>query len=149
MKIIKDRNKFLYYMDKYLKVGAGIQRLMFYGLIFVISAHIATCLWIILADLVGTGKDYGGTWLEPFEEQYGHHEDISLYYVAFYWCITTITTVGYGDISGSNNFERVFCSIIMVVGVIMFSLANGALASIISSEDNAVGGYIDKIEALN
>ena len=37
----------------------------------------------------------------------------------------------------------------MFVGVIMFSLANGALASIISSEDNAVGGFIDQIDALN
>ena len=37
----------------------------------------------------------------------------------------------------------------MFVGVIMFSLANGALASIISSEDNGVGGFIDQIDALN
>lgn len=37
----------------------------------------------------------------------------------------------------------------MFIGVIMFSLANGALASIISSEDNAVGGFSDKLNALN
>jgi hypothetical protein len=42
-----------------------------------------------------------------------------------------------------------FCSFVMVVGVIMFSLANGALASIISQEDNAVGGYSDQINSLN
>jgi hypothetical protein len=57
--------------------------------------------------------------------------------------------VGYGDISGTNNYERIFCSVIMFIGVIMFSLANGALASIISSEDNAVGGFSDKLNALN
>lgn len=37
----------------------------------------------------------------------------------------------------------------MFIGVIMFSLANGALASIISSEDNAVGGFTDKLSALD
>ena len=73
----------------------------------------------------------------------------SIYYVSFYWCITTITTVGYGDISGTNNPERMFCAFVMFIGVIMFSLANGALASIISQEDNGVGGYFDQISALN
>ena len=43
--------------------------------------------------------------------------------------------MGYGDIPGTNNYERVFCSFIMVVGVILFSMANGALASIMTSLD--------------
>lgn len=124
---------------------------MFYGLIFILASHIATCFWIILASLMGSvdGSDkYVGTWLESFYKD-GVHKDYSIYYVSFYWCITTITTVGYGDISGTNNAERMFCSFVMVVGVIMFSLANGALASIISQEDNAVGGFSDQISALN
>ena len=147
MKIIKDRTKIFYYMDRFIGVSAGIQRLMFYFLIFIILSHIATCLWIIIANIVGN-KEKDGTWLKKYYKQY-KDDDLSLYYVSFYWCITTITTVGYGDISGTNNYERVFCSLIMVVGVIMFSLANGALASLISSEDNAAGSYVDKIEALN
>ena len=48
-----------------------------------------------------------------------------------YWTVQTITTVGYGDIGGSNNLERLFCSLAMLVGVIAFSFANGSLASII------------------
>ena len=121
---------------------------MFYGIIFILASHIATCFWIILASLTESGEGYVGTWLADFYAA-GTTEDVSIYYVSFYWCITTITTVGYGDISGTNNYERMFCCFVMVVGVIMFSLANGALASIISQEDNAVGGYSDKINALN
>jgi hypothetical protein len=120
---------------------------MFYGLIFFLASHIASCFWIILASIIG-GPSYTGTWLETFYKS-GTKEDLSIYYVSFYWCITTITTVGYGDISGTNNAERMFCAFVMVVGVIMFSLANGALASIISSEDNAVGGFENQINALN
>ena len=62
--------------------------------------------------------------------------------------ITTITTVGYGDISGTNNYERIFASFVMVVGVILFSIANGALASIISSLDGLSGEYEDKVNTL-
>lgn len=64
-----------------------------------------------------------------------NHDD--LYVLSLYWCITSITTVGYGDISGTNSTERLFCSLVMLVGVIAFSFANGSLASIISSSDEA------------
>jgi hypothetical protein len=107
---------------------------MFYGIIFILASHIATCGWIILASITSDGDDYTGTWLASFFDKKNELEviDSSIYYISFYWCITTITTVGYGDISGTNNAERMFCCFVMVVGVIMFSLANGALASIIS-----------------
>lgn len=67
-----------------------------------------------------------------FNTEYGDN-NAALYCLSFYWTITTITTVGYGDIEGTNDIERLFCSIIMIVGVILFSLANGALASIITT----------------
>ena len=127
---------------------------MFYGMLFILASHIATCFWIILASLLDTNNlaevdsKYTGTWLEDFYKN-GMTEDLSIYYVSFYWCITTITTVGYGDISGTNNVERMFCAFVMFIGVIMFSLANGALASIISQEDNGIGGFEDQINALN
>jgi len=50
-----------------------------------------------------------------------------------YFTITTITTVGFGDLSGTNTLEEGYCAVIMIVGVSLFSFANGALASIIQS----------------
>ena len=72
-----------------------------------------------------------------------------MYIISFYWTITTITTVGYGDISGSNIYEMMFCSIIMIVGVISFSFANGALASIMSNYDNHNANFQEKLTILN
>lgn len=143
-------------------------------MIFFLASHIVSCFWLIIAELVitpcekgtlgtpaigtigATGykaavaasctEKYNGTWLSKFSEYF--NENISLYYVSFYWTITTITTVGYGDISGTNNYERMFASFVMVVGVILFSIANGALASIISSLDGQSGEYEDKLNTL-
>ena len=63
--------------------------------------------------------------------------------------MTTITTVGYGDISANNNFEMIYCSFLMLVGVISFSFANGALASIISNSDAANAKFQEKEILLN
>jgi len=61
--------------------------------------------------------------------------DSELYAISFYWTITTITTVGYGDISATNYAEYWFSSILMIIGVISFSLANGSLSLILSQID--------------
>jgi voltage-gated potassium channel Kch len=51
---------------------------------------------------------------------------------AVYFTVTTITTVGYGDMSASTFLEQIFCVIIMIIGVIAFSMASGALTNYIS-----------------
>jgi hypothetical protein len=52
-----------------------------------------------------------------------------------YFCITTITTVGYGDISGLSDIEKCFCILLMLVGVISFSFSTGSLSAVFSSYD--------------
>ena len=56
---------------------------------------------------------------------------MEIYVTSFYYTISTITTVGYGDISGQNTLERGMCIIIMMIGVISFSFATGSLSSIL------------------
>ena len=90
------------------------------------------CLWLIIAQFQNEDGSIKDTWVENYKDEDG----VGLYFVSFYWTITTITTVGYGDISGTNLIERIFCSLIMVVGVVAFSFANGTLTSMLSSYDS-------------
>lgn len=132
-------------MDEYLKIRAAAQRLFFFMLIFILASHITSCLWLIIATTNSNDDNYSGTWIAAFD--FTDQDAAGLYCVAFYWTITTITTVGYGDIEGTNDIERIFCAVIMIIGVILFSLANGALASIVGTDDDANGGQ--KLEIVN
>lgn len=58
-----------------------------------------------------------------------------IYIHAFYFTVTTMTTVGYGDMSANTSLERIFCILLMVLGVIVFTFISGALASVLSSFD--------------
>ena len=52
-----------------------------------------------------------------------------------YFTVTTITTVGYGDVSADNTAERIVGVVTMVLGVIAFSYATGSLSSLIQHDD--------------
>ena len=54
---------------------------------------------------------------------------------AVYFVLTTVSTVGFGDITPGTMWERVFCILIMFVGVSAFTFVSGALSSIISNYD--------------
>ena len=80
------------------------------------------------------------------------YHDMSIteqYLSSFYYTITTITTVGYGDISGSTQIEKCFCILIMIIGVISFSFASGSLASIIQNYDSQNAMFQERVQILN
>ena len=73
------------------------------------------------------------TWVTAFG--FDQLENNQLYWAAVYFTVTTITTVGYGDISSKNTLERIMGIISMILGVIAFSYATGALSSLIQDDD--------------
>ena len=95
---------------------------------------------------VSEGKTSPSTWIDDYHSL--GYNALQLYAVSMYWTVTTITTVGYGDISGTNSLEMFFCSVIMLVGVIAFSFANGSLASILTTYDSENALLNDKLSTL-
>ena len=124
----------------------GVERMLFFVLIFFILIHIVACTWLITAHLQND-EGVKGTWLEDFPEE--NKNKMALYNIAFYWTVTTITTVGYGDISGTNNIERAYCTIVMILGVLAFSFANGSLTSILASYDSSNAALKEKNDIFN
>ena len=55
-----------------------------------------------------------------------------MYLTSYYFTVTTITTVGYGDFSARTFNEKIICIFIMIAGVIAFSMASGALTNYIA-----------------
>lgn len=125
----------------------GFERLCFFFFISVMFIHIITCLWVIIPSMyIIDDEDYEGTWISDYHEL--GYNSLELYAVSMYWTVTTITTVGYGDISGTNSLEMVFCSVIMLIGVIAFSFANGSLASILTTYDSENAHLSEKLNTL-
>ena len=150
LKILKSRNEILKYLHEFLNLGVGFERLIFFLILFLVTCHVMTCLWIITYQFKSVTLD-GTSWADPYShyvDKFGD-PDFGLYLTSFYFIITTMTTVGYGDMSGQNNLERIVSIFIMIVGVISFSFATGSLSSIMSSYDAANAKLSERIEVLN
>ena len=57
--------------------------------------------------------------------------------MSYYFVTTTITTVGYGDISASNVGERIFSILLLLGGVATFAYASGQMSSIMTNYDSS------------
>lgn len=69
--------------------------------------------------------------------------------MSIYFTITTMTTVGYGDMSPGTTVEMVYGIFIMILGVVVFNFISGALSSIIQEVDSTSSNLQTKILFLN
>jgi len=103
-------------------------------LMIIFIAHLLACIWFALTSL--EPEEHGTTWLRG---QYGEKADdlsISLKYVAsLYWAITTMATVGYGDIGTKNNSERAYAIFVMLIGSSTFGYTLGMMSSMVQNSD--------------
>lgn len=67
---------------------------------------------------------------------YLDENDGRIYVAAIYWSFTTMSTVGYGDITAETNLERILATVWMLFGVCFFSFTIGSLSSIMARMDS-------------
>jgi len=144
LKIAKVRNKLVKDMSELLRIGVGFERLLFLFTIFILLIHIIACFWVFIAKFDEFSKD---NWI--YSKGIMDYEDYQLYVTSFYFSITTVVTVGYGDITAISVGEKIVAVVLMITGVIAFSFATGALSSIIASYDSTEAKLKEKMGTLN
>ena len=70
------------------------------------------------------------------------------YLLALYWSITTVTTVGYGDVLPASNGERLYVIAAMLVGGAFHGAVIANMGSIVTSMDTNSRLYNEKIDTV-
>lgn len=129
LKMIKQNRKLVHNFSEHMKISNGLERLIMFSGLFIIFIHVFSCLFVMMVSLE---EDFSTEfWIDGCTNFGPSNHDFEVYLCACYFIMTTVSTVGYGDMSPSNSIERVFGSILMFLGVISFTFVSGALASIL------------------
>ncbi|UCH26945.1 MAG: cyclic nucleotide-binding domain-containing protein [Trueperaceae bacterium] len=70
------------------------------------------------------------------------------YIKALYWCITTLTTVGYGDITPITEAGMLYSMLVMVLGVGVYGYVIGNVANVLSKIDTVKATYQSSLDRL-
>jgi hypothetical protein len=132
-----------FFLEK-LKVNANIERLIYFILSFLLLNHLSACIWFFVAKLQDLSPDCWVTRLGYIDST-----NFEIYVISFYWTLTTVTTVGYGDVNAGTTVERAYNLIIMSFGVLMYSFAIGSLSSIVSTLDAKTAEMNQKLQILS
>lgn len=75
-------------------------------------------MFAMALHLIGIGTSEPMNWLKRIGIE---REEWSTHYIySIYWAITTLVTVGYGDITPQNRYEVVVVIIVELVGISFF-----------------------------
>ena len=95
--------------------------------------HTVGCTFAIVAWM--SSQEYMVSWINALGIE---DESIATRYIAAcYWAVVTISTVGYGDITPTNETEVIVTIFLVFIGVSMYSYIISRLTSIFAIVNNS------------
>lgn len=71
------------------------------------------------------------------------------YVVSLYWAVTTLTTMGYGDITPKLTTEYIYSTVVMLMGVSFYAYIASNVSIVLSNMDEAGAEYRENMEKLS
>jgi len=125
-------------------------------------AHVLACIFFQI-HLVGSGlpgtatrdevlRSSKRTWVQQYSENcdpgFQVESRTSQYIASLYWTIATMTAVGYGDVSATNDAERLFSILTQVAGAAVFGFVVGNITHVVESIDVQASSSKRKMQEL-
>ncbi|XP_076360746.1 voltage-gated inwardly rectifying potassium channel KCNH6-like isoform X3 [Tachypleus tridentatus] len=124
-------------IDRYSEYGAAVLVLLVAA--FVLIAHWLACIWYaignaernIMKHRIGWLDHLANTTLQFYNNSYGGPSIKAKYVTALYFTITSLTSVGFGNVAPNTNTEKIFSILVMLIGSLMYASIFGNVSAVI------------------
>ncbi|XP_063768601.1 potassium voltage-gated channel subfamily H member 2 [Eleginops maclovinus] len=123
-------------LDRYSEYGAAVLFLLMCT--FALIAHWLACIWYAIGSVERNGSI---GWLHTLGDQLGKPFNSSIlgsgpsikdkYVTALYFTFSSLTSVGFGNVSPNTNSEKIFSICVMLIGSLMYASIFGNVSAII------------------
>ncbi|KAK7243030.1 hypothetical protein RIF29_37814 [Crotalaria pallida] len=110
------------------------------------SVHCAGCLYYMLDDMY---PHQGKTWIGAVVPNFRETSLQISYISAMYWSITTMTTVGYGDLHAVNTMEMIFIIFYMLFNLGLTAYLIGNMTNLVVEGTSRTMEFRNSIEAAS
>ncbi|XP_034375080.1 voltage-gated inwardly rectifying potassium channel KCNH2 isoform X2 [Arvicanthis niloticus] len=125
-------------LDRYSEYGAAVLFLLMCT--FALIAHWLACIWYAIGNMEQPHMDSHIGWLHNLGDQIGKPYNSSglggpsikdKYVTALYFTFSSLTSVGFGNVSPNTNSEKIFSICVMLIGSLMYASIFGNVSAII------------------
>lgn len=145
-------------LEDILDIDLRIMQLFVLLIKVLFVGHLLACFWYAVAAGAEAGH-FGDTpedklnWVTEYHDTLFPDQDEKrskneMYVWSMYWAITTLTTVGYGDIVPANNVERVYTTFAQLIGAVIFATMMAQISTLMMALDRQAALIEEKLDGV-
>ena len=131
-------------LSYFIRIHGGLIKTILLGVVTLVMLHLATCIWCAIGL---NDNEAPFTWI--YRYKLDHSNDYEVYLTGLYFCLVSLTTVGYGDYTAYTNTEICFCILWMLIGVAFYSFTIGIISAFFTGKESKESLLAKKLNNLD
>jgi Ion channel len=128
----------------FIRIHGGLIKTILLAVVTLVMLHLATCIWCAIGMIEG---DQPFTWISRYKLD--NASEFEVYLTGLYFCLVSLTTVGYGDYTAYTNSEICFCILWMLIGVAFYSFTIGIISAFFTGKETKDSLLAKKLNNLD
>ena len=147
-------SRFIRFLEEVVEVPSALLKMIKLFVQVTFIGHLLACMWYFIGTQGEISVRDGSSWWagtdlpSPEEVSSLSSAAAEMYVASMYWTLSSMTTVGYGDISATTDGERCWSIVTMLLGATVFGYIVGSMSTLVEQLDTVKARYAEKVELV-